>query len=134
MSIYKRGDVWWVRFTAPNGKQIRRSAGTTNRKLALEFHDNLKVKLWRVAKLGEKPRYSWQQAVERWILEKEGEKTTLHDDKAQCRWLHPFLGECYLDEINRDLIDRVTLARLKTGVTHATVNRMLAAKGLGVVR
>lgn len=126
MSIYKRGKVWWVRFTTPDGQQIRRSAGTDQRQLALEFHDNLKMEYWRVAKLGEKPRYSWQQAVERWILEKEGEKATLHDDKAQCRWLHPYLGSCYLDEIDRACIDQITQHRLKTGVSHATVNRMLA--------
>lgn len=126
MSLFKRGSVWWVRFTAPDGQQIRRSAGTANKRQAQEFHDSLKTELWRITKLGEQPRYSWQQAAERWVLEKDGEKATLHDDKAQLRWVHPYLGELYLDEVNRDLIDQITLARLKTGVKHSTVNRMLA--------
>ncbi len=57
----------WVSFTAPNGERIRRSAGTEDRKQAQEYHDRLKVELWRVHKLGEKPRRSWQEAVVRWL-------------------------------------------------------------------
>lgn len=126
MSLFKRGNTWWVRFTAPNGQQVRRSAQTANKQQAQEFHDKLKSECWRVAKLGEVPRYTWQQAVERWLLEKDGEKVTLHDDRNHLRWLHEHLYDLYLDEINRDTIDRITLARLKEGVSHATVNRLLA--------
>jgi integrase len=127
MSLFKRGTTWWVRFTAPNGQQVRRSAQTANKQQAQEFHDQLKSECWRVAKLGETPRYKWQQAVERWLLEKNGEKVTLHDDRNHLRWLHAHLYDLYLDEINRDTIERITLARLKEGVSHATVNRLLAA-------
>ena len=126
MSLYRRGDTWWVRFTAPNGQQIRRSAQTANRRAAQEFEDRLKAEFWRVAKLGEKPRYKWQHAVERWLLEKEGAKVTLRDDKRFFRWLHDRLYNVYLDEINRDLIEEIKHARLKAGVANATVNRFLA--------
>ena len=63
MSLFKRGDTWWLRFTAPNGKRIRRSAGTTDKQAAQEYHDYLKVEMWRVHRLGEKPRRTWQEAT-----------------------------------------------------------------------
>jgi integrase len=125
MSLFKRGETWWVRFTTPNGQQVRRSAQTANKQHAQEFHDKLKSEYWRVAKLGEKPRIKWQQAVERWLLEKQGEKVTLQVDKGHLRWVHPYLYDVYLEDIDRDRIDRLTTAKLAEGVSRATVNRML---------
>jgi len=86
MSLYKRGTTWWVRFTAPNGKRIRRSAGTEEKQLAQEYHDQLKVDLWRIHRLGEKPRRSWQEAVVRWMQDSDG-KADRHKDLAKLRWL-----------------------------------------------
>ncbi len=126
MSLFKRGNIWWVRFTAPNGQQVRRSTQTANKRQAQEFEAQLKSKLWRVAKLGEKPRRKWQDAVERWLREKEGTKVTLCDDKYRLRWLHPFLFDRYLDEIDRALIDEITQVRLERGSSPATTNRLLA--------
>ena len=57
MSLRKRGAVWWIDVVAPNGERIRRSTGTGNKALAQEYHDRLKAELWRLAKLGEKPRH-----------------------------------------------------------------------------
>ena len=70
MALFKRGNMWWVRFTDPGGREVRRSAQTRNRKEAQEFHDRLKASLWRQAKLGERPRRLWQEAVERWCAER----------------------------------------------------------------
>lgn len=126
MSLYKRGEIWWVSFTTPGGQRIRQSAQTASKQQAQEFHDRLKVEYWRIEKTGAKPRYKWQHAVERWLTEKQGGKSTLSQDKQYFRWLHPHFYDLYLDEINRDLIDRVTHARIADGVANGTVNRMLA--------
>ena len=67
MSLFKRGNIWWVRFSTPNGQQLRKSAKTANKQLAQEYHDRLKAGYWRVSKLGEKPRRKWEEAVERWL-------------------------------------------------------------------
>jgi hypothetical protein len=80
--IFKRKDsrLWWARFTTPNGKRLRVSTGTENRKQAQEFADQLKAKTWNVQKLGEKPERGWQEAVLRWLDEttaiKQRRKTT----------------------------------------------------------
>ena len=63
MSLYKRNNVWWVGFTSPSGKRIRKSTGTTEKQAAQEFHDTLKAQYWKVEKLGEKPTYLWNDAV-----------------------------------------------------------------------
>ncbi|MCH8261438.1 MAG: site-specific integrase [Proteobacteria bacterium] len=125
MSLYKRGDTWWIRFTNPEGQQIRKSAQTTDRQKAQEYHDKLKAEFWRVQKLGENPRHKWEEAVERWLTEKQGEKATIADDISILRWLHNHLFDLYLDEIKRDVLDKITAAKLSEKVTNATVNRML---------
>ncbi len=124
MSVYKRGATYWVRITAPGGQRIRQSAQTTSKQAAQEYHDNLKAELWRVYKLGEKPRRTWQEAAVRWASETEGKADHRHD-VAKLRWLHQFLGHLYLDEVSRDLIDEIASKKRKTAAP-ATANRYLA--------
>ncbi len=124
MSLHKRGNIWWVSFTTPGGRRIRRSAGTEDKKLAQEFHDRLKVESWRVYQLGDKPKRTWQEAVVRWLTEKT-HKADHAKDVGKLRWLDQFLQGCYLDEIDRELIDRIAQAKLKTS-SRATANRYLA--------
>lgn len=124
MPLFKRGSTWWVDVIAPNGERIRRTTGTDSKTLAQEFHDNLKAELWRVSKLGDRPRRTWNEAVVRWLKE-QAHKATIETDKIHLRWLDPYLtGKC-LDSISRSMIDKITEARISEDVSNATVNRML---------
>lgn len=51
MSIYKRNETWWVKFTAPDGTRVQQSAGTKVKAEAQELHDTLKAQAWRVKNL-----------------------------------------------------------------------------------
>ena len=124
MSLRRRGSVWWVDVLSPNGERVRRSAGTDSKALAQEYHDRLKAELWRIAKLGEKPRHGWNEAVVRWLKE-QSHKATIDTDKMHFRWLDRHLGGKPLDAITRAVIDRITDAKLAEGVSNATVNRVL---------
>lgn len=126
MALYKRPNSrnWWVRFTAPDGRQIRESTQTADRKAAQEYEDRRKAELWRQQRLGERPRYLWQQAVERWLVESAG-NASLEDAKMHLRWLHVHLYDMCLDTIDRDVLDQITKQRLEDGVSNATVNRLL---------
>lgn len=124
MPLFKRGNTWWVDVVAPNGKRIRRTAGTESKALAQEFHDKLKAELWRVSKLGDKPRRTWNDAVVRWLKE-QAHKATIETDKLHLRWLDPHLSGIDLESITRSMIDRITEKRLAEDVSNATVNRML---------
>jgi integrase len=125
--LFKRKDstLYWVRFTAPNGERIRTSTGTDNRKQAQEFADRLKAQYWNVQKLGAKRERSWQEAVVRW-LDETSHKASHKEDVLHLRWLNPYFGDLSLSGINRDKLDLVTKQRKKSGVSNATVNRMLA--------
>ena len=124
MALRRRGGIWWIDFYCPNGQRVRRSTGTADKNLAQELHDRLKAESWRIDKLGERTRRTWNEAVVRWLKE-SGHKATLETDKAHLRWLDRYLGGKYLDEISRALVDRITDARLAEGVSNATVNRTL---------
>lgn len=69
MSLYRRGRIWWVELTQ-NGRRIRESAGTADKKAAQEYHEKRKGEIWRQAKLGEAPAVTWGQAVAAWLAER----------------------------------------------------------------
>lgn len=125
MGIRKRGAVWWVDFTTPSGERVRRSAETGSKAEATELHDKLKAEAWRRAKLAEAPRRTWNDAVVRWCRE-QSHKATAEEDKAKLRWLDAHLSGKDLDIIDRDMIERITQAKLADHCSNATVNRMLA--------
>ena len=89
------------------------------------MHDTLKAQLWREAKLGDKPKYIWQEAVVRWLNE-QSHKRSLIDDKRIINWLHDYLAGVELEKINKAMIEKIKQTKLNTGVTNASVNRMLA--------
>ncbi|MBK1709836.1 tyrosine-type recombinase/integrase [Marichromatium gracile] len=121
----KNSSRWWCRFTTPDGREIRQSTGTSDRKDAEGYEAKLKRDLWQQSKLGEKPRKSWQEAVVRWIDE-TSHKASHGDDLMHLRWLDTHLGDVMLDEIDIDRVDEVIKGRKGSGVSNATVNRTLA--------
>jgi len=125
MSLRKRGPVWWIDFATPNGQRIRRSAATGSKAQAQELHDKLRSNVWRLQKLGDRPRRIWQDAAVRWLRE-QAHKASIEDDKEKLRWLDRYLAGRELESINRALIDAITEAKLAEGCSNATVNRMLA--------
>jgi len=128
MSLYGRKDspYWWVKLPPIRGesKPLQQGTGTADRREAQEVHDRLAHSRWEQARLGVKPRHDWQEAAERWLLETK-HKATHGDDIAKLRWLHPYLGDKHLDEIDRTLIDRIKFDREKIA-TAGTTNRYLA--------
>lgn len=124
MALYKRGEVWWLRFDFPNGKRIRRSTGTTNKEQAEEYHDRLKADLWRVRKLGERPEYWWNDAVVKWLKEKS-HKASFDKDKEIFRWVDRYLNNVKLSAINRALLDDIAEAKARQS-TRPTANRYMA--------
>ncbi len=134
MSLYKRSNVWWVKFTH-GGQKIQRTTGTSHKQEAQRFHDQFRAELWKVNFLEEKPDRTWKDAVARW-LEESSHKKSLVDDKSHLQWLDKHLGHLTLKQITRELLDRLAKLRLSERRTRgknnqgkplqpATVNRML---------
>ncbi len=125
MSLYKRSGspYWWIKLSH-NGRRIQQSSGTSDKAKAREYHDKLKASLWDQERLGIKPVHSWKEAAVRWLREST-HKASQGLDKMHLQWLDKFLGGLNLTEISRDVIDRITQARLADNVSNASVNRML---------
>ena len=123
MSLYKRKDSpnWWVKFVH-GGRAIQQSTGTAAKAKARKLHDKLKASLWEQDRLGIRPRYSWNEAVVRYVAEST-HKASLSADQVHLRWLDSFLGGLMLQAIDRNLLEAIMAARLAQGAAHATVNR-----------
>lgn len=124
MSLYKRGSMWWIDFTTPKGERVRCSTETEDKKQAQELHDKLKAESWRIAKLGEKPKRTWDEAAYRWLTETDYKKTH-HEDVFTIGWLQQFFRGKYLHELTRDVIMAVGEVKRKE-TSASTANRLLA--------
>lgn len=124
MSLYKRGNTWWIGFTAPSGERVRCSAGTANKTQAQELHDKLKTEAWRVQKLGEKPTYTWDDAGAKFLLE-TAHKADHEQDRKKLRWLQQYLRGVPLREAGRELIAKIGEVKAKEA-SPQTANRYLA--------
>lgn len=113
MSLYKRSRSpnWYYRITPPGGGAVvQGSTGTSNKEQAQELYDRLKVELWNQAKLGHKPRYTWNEAVIRYVGDREG-LASLETSKIHLRWLDRHLSGVALADITRDRIDAIAQAK-----------------------
>lgn len=79
---------------------------------------------WRVFKLGERPNYSWQEAVMQWLNEKPKRKQD-RNMLYGLRWLDKYLGNKKLNEIDRNLIKFIQSEKAKEGVKNRTINAVL---------
>lgn len=124
MPLYRdpQSQYWYVRFSI-GGRKVRRSSGTTAREAAEEFESKLRADLWRQVRLGERPRYTWAEAVERWY--READTRGKEFDHELLKWFSQYLDEVRLADIDRDLIEKVrTLKAAET--SPSTANRYMA--------
>jgi integrase len=133
MPIYKSAEsgTWFVDFTLANGKRVRRSAKTKDRKKAQELHDKLKAEAWRIERLGDTPEHSFDEACVLYLKSCVG----LRDYESKVDhiryWLTHFKGRS-LRSLTTDAIMQAvpTLKRVQSGpplpMSGATKNRYLA--------
>ena len=111
MALWNRAGIYYVKLASPDGSLIRRSTGTSDRKKAQEYHDRLKADLWDLARLKRKPKRTWDEAALRWLQEK-AHKKSYRDDVSRIRWFTRHLRGKTLDQVSRDLIDRLVSRQL----------------------
>lgn len=103
MALYRKNKIWYCDYLTPDGKRTRKSLKTTDKKLAEELHDKLKFESWRVTKLGDFPKVTFEEACMRWVREKT-EKKTLCDDLSRISFWSGYFAGKLLDEITEDKI------------------------------
>jgi len=128
---------WWIDIRH-DGQRIRRTTGSPDKAAAQEYHDRVKADLWRESRLDQRPQYTWNEAVKRWLSEHQHKKS-LDDDKYRLQWLTKHLSGATISSINMDKTEWLIAARLKEPagggkygrmevktVTPSTVNRHMA--------
>lgn len=124
MPIYKRGQTYWIDIACPDGRRLRQSARTANRRDAQQLHDQIKAGLWRQVHLGERPAYRWQDAAAAWLTER-GDYPSRGDDVIWLRWLHPHLYDTALTAVTHQRIGELQAIRQAEGVKPRSVNAIL---------
>ncbi|MER0215655.1 MAG: site-specific integrase [Nitrosomonas sp.] len=124
MSLCKRGKTWWISFTTPSGERVRCSAATEDKTQAQEFHDKLKAESWRVARLGDKPKRTWDEAAYKWLMETQ-HKASHKQDMKQVAWFQQFFRGQLLSELTREVIAEAGEIKCKE-TSPSTANRYLA--------
>lgn len=120
MALILRGENYWMDVQI-NGKRLRESLKTGDKKLAQQLHDMRKAELWREGVLKEKPKKTFKEACARWVIERS-HKRSLADDQLKINFLLPKIGSILLSELTRDKIESV----LPKEVSGATRNRYRA--------
>jgi integrase len=130
MGLYKRGSFWWMRFSF-QGKQIRRSTETTDKKLAEKIYHKVLGELsdgdWWERLPGEEKTLS--ELFEKYLNEhskpNKSEKSCVRDRGIMGRILKEF-GDVTLVEISARQISEYKVRRRTEGASAATVNKELS--------
>lgn len=121
MPIFERDGTWYVDFVTQNGKRIRHSARTKDKRQAQEYHDRIKAEYWRKDTLGDKPDYTWKDAVVYWAEQRKS-NPSFYNDTLELKRLDKYLGKLKLKQIKTETIESIKRARVKDGVSPRTVN------------
>ncbi|MCJ2124560.1 tyrosine-type recombinase/integrase, partial [Methylobacterium sp. J-077] len=126
--VYRRGDVWWVRFRR-DGVHVRRSARTSKRAEAQVFLHRLMEEHTQATRGEPVVRHLITDAMERFFEETTLKAGTVETYRYNSRVLTRLLGHLHLDEIDRRALADFVATRKRTGVTDATIRRDLALIG-----
>lgn len=130
MSLFKRGNVWWMEIKLPNGEVERKSTKVRDREVAERLYEARKADVAPKA-VGAKEAAKERtvgDALDRWLRSKELEGLkTIEEMRVKVRWWKERLGDVPLLKLSplevRDVIDA---KREKDGSSNATANRHLA--------
>jgi integrase len=126
MGLYRRDLVWWMSFTH-NGKQIRRSTETEDKKLAIRIFDKLKGEIAE-GKWFEKPpgdAYKFKDLMDKYMAEYSAvnKAASSHKrDKSLVAQLNSVFGDHYLTDITPAMISDFKVKRRADGVSARTIN------------
>lgn len=128
MGLVKRGDTWWMSFMF-EGRQIRRSTGTGDRRMAEAILGKIKGQIVE-GRFFEKPkeeRWTLFDLMDRFAIEHAPKRVTHKRLLIYVRHLKGFFGNTPLDQLTPKRIVDYKNKRYGDGVKPATINRELAA-------
>lgn len=127
MGLVKRGNVWWMSFTY-EGRQIRRSTETSDKRLAEAILGKVKVQIVE-GKYFDKPREdakTFSELMDRYLREHASRRMHYRRYVNMVDNLKAFFGDPKLHHVTPKTIVAFKNKRYADGVTPATINRELA--------
>ena len=128
MGLVKRGKVWWMSFTY-EGKRIRRSTETSDKRLAEAIHAKVRVQLVE-GKFLENPRveeHTFKEMMDRYLKECSVSKSpkSAVRDRGSLKHLLPIFGNMILTGITSKLLAGYKTQRRLEHAAPATINKEL---------
>jgi integrase len=127
MGLVKRGHTWWMSFMY-QGQQVRRSTGTTDKRLAEAIFGQVRVQIIE-GRFFEKPEAQQRtltELLDRYISEHAARRANYRRELTSVKTLKAFFGNPTLDHVTPKLIVAYKNQRYIDGVKPATINRELA--------
>lgn len=126
MGLFKRNRVWWMAITH-QGKQIRRSTGTSDKKMAEAILAKVKVKIieGRFFDTLEEKERTFTELMERYMREHLVSKASQSSYRSFKKNLISFFGRYTLFEITPKRIVEYKAKRYADKVAPSTINREL---------
>lgn len=128
MGLVKRGKYWCMRFTY-QGRQVRRSTGTADRRLAEAILGKVRAQIieGRFFETLEEKTRTFDELMERYLTEHAAKKSEPRHYQGYAKNLTAFFGGRTLAEITPKLIAEYKALRYTAGLKPASINRELAS-------
>ena len=130
MGLYRRpqGKFWWMNFMY-HGRQIRRSTGTADRRLAEKVLGKVGSQIveGRFFETLEETTRTFEELMERYLSEHAAKKSQPRHYRGYANSLTAFFGGRSLAEITPKLIVEYKNSRYAAGLKPASINRELAS-------
>jgi len=125
MGLFKRGQVWWMRFTY-QGQQIRQSTETDDKKLAQRIYYKVLGEIAEGKWFNIPVRKTFNELMDRYMDEhSKVKKRSWGRDLISLSHLRPFFGSHTLEEITPQIISQYKGLRYAEKAKPATINREL---------
>lgn len=129
MSIFRRGNIWWVAFKDSQGKRIRQSALTTSKTEAQAILASLetKVREGKFFDISQEPKTYFRDLLDRVDQHQRNMERRSYESyfRSYAKNLRAAFGDLTLKEITPDRVQRYQLHRAQE-VSKTTANRSLA--------
>ena len=127
MGLVKRGKYWCMRFTY-HGRQVRRSTGTTDRRLAEAILGKVRAQIveGRFFETREETTRTFEELMERYLTDHAAKKSDPRHYRGYAKRLTAFFGGKTLTEITPKHIVEYKNRRYGAGLKPASINRELA--------
>lgn len=134
MALLKRGNVWWIDITGPDGKRVRESTKTDNKQLATRYESKRKRELFEFHQMGVTQDRPLKEAVDHFLkLKRREDLRTVEAYEQQLGWWLKELEGVSLQKVDEvKIVEAIlrkqeTVTHMGTVPTNATLNRYLAA-------